>query len=106
MFLDNPISKRLVSGNPLDEAAGLSVGLIQVERPPLEKATRRLFLQIGGLFFLCFLLHSVTRGVRYEEPQANHQEAEEPCPGSPDDETPSKFLQLRQYPHPMSFLIS
>ncbi len=99
MSLDNPICKWLVSRNTLDEAAGLSVGLIQVERPLLEKSTLRLLLQIGSLFFLCFLLNSVTRSVPHCEAQAGHQEGEESRPSSPDDGTRSIFLQHRQYQH-------
>ena len=93
MILYNPICKRLVSRNTLNEAAGLSVGLILVEGPPMEKPTRRLLLQIGSLFFLCFLLNSVTRGVRRYETQAGQQESDEPGLDSPDDGTRSIFLQ-------------
>lgn len=96
MILYGPICKRLVSRNTLHEAAELSIGLILVEGPPLEKSTRRLLLQIGSLLFLCFLLNSVTGAVPHYESQAGQQESGEPGPGSTDDGTGSIFLQHGQ----------
>ena len=106
MTLDNPFGKRLVGGTTLDEAAGLSVGLIQVECPLLKKPTHCLLPEIGGLFFLCFLLNSVTRAVPQYETQAGQQESDELRPGSPDDRTGSIFFHHRQSLNTMSFLIS
>jgi hypothetical protein len=91
--LDDPFRERLIARNSFHEPTRQRIELILVECPLFEKSARRLVLEIDGLFFLCFILNSVTREAPYDEAKTSRQESEEPCPSTPADRIHASFLQ-------------